>query len=39
MKALGLVLLLLCTLACGVALSGRIDIGDDVGTPQATPCP
>jgi len=32
--------LLLLTLACGVALSGRIDIGDDVGTPEAqSPCP
>jgi hypothetical protein len=31
--------LLLLTLACGVALSGRIDIGDDVGTETASPCP
>jgi len=34
-KLMLLALLILFTLACGVALSGRIDIGDDV----ASPCP
>jgi hypothetical protein len=38
-KLMLLALLILFTLACGVALSGRIDIGDDVGTETASPCP
>jgi hypothetical protein len=38
MRVLALVLLL-GALACGVAIQGRIDIGDDVGTETASPCP
>jgi hypothetical protein len=34
------VLLLLGTLACGVAIQGRIDVGSEAGKPNPTsPCP
>ena len=38
---LALVLLVsLALAACGLAISGRVEIGDDVGAPTAaTPCP
>jgi hypothetical protein len=35
-----LVLVALALMACGVALSGRIEVGEHVGEPEAArPCP
>jgi hypothetical protein len=40
LSALGIVIWLLLALACGVTVSGRIDVGADAGTPaHETPCP
>lgn len=34
-----LYLLMVGTLACGVAIQGRIDVGEHAGEPRQTPCP
>ena len=31
--------LLAALVACGVAISGRVEVGEHVGTTQASPCP
>jgi hypothetical protein len=31
--------LLLALAACGVAISGRVEVGEHVGTATASPCP
>jgi outer membrane lipopolysaccharide assembly protein LptE/RlpB len=39
-RAVLLVALLTALAACGVAISGRVEVGDEVGKPMAaTPCP
>jgi len=40
MRLLLIAILAVLLVACGVAIQGRIDVGEDVGKPQAqTPCP
>jgi hypothetical protein len=39
MRLLLIAILTGCIVACSVAIQGRIDIGDDVGTETASPCP
>ena len=40
MRELCILILLLVTIACGVAIHGRIDVGRDDGKPRTeSPCP
>jgi hypothetical protein len=36
---LAIALWALFALACGVAISGRVEVGEHVGTASASPCP
>ena len=39
MRELCIFILLVVTIACGVAIQGRIDVGEHAGEPRQTPCP
>lgn len=40
MRELCIFILLLVTIACGVAIQGRIDVGSEAGRPHTdSPCP
>lgn len=39
MRCFILILIIGLTLACGVAIQGRIDVGEHAGEPRQTPCP
>ena len=38
-RALVVIALLAALAACGVAISGRVEVGDKVGAGAASPCP
>jgi hypothetical protein len=38
-RHVAVMVLLAALAACGVAISGRVEVGDHVGTAAASPCP